>query len=153
MKTIIFMFVMLLSLYSADIMAATKEDTSKSYNLQRGMELMEQKNFAESKRYLQSEISDHPKNGIAYLMLSLVQTEEGENGYALENVNKALQYISKKDKEKMAFAYATRSQIFNRLGEDVKELSDLDMAIKLQPQEGDYYESRAGYFYRKGDYK
>ena len=153
MKTIFFIFVMILSLSSANTMAATKEDSDKSYNLQRGMELMEQKNFAEAKRYLQSEISDHPKNGIAYLMLSLVQTEEGENGYALENVNKALQYISKKDKEKMAFAYATRSQIFNRLGEDEKELSDLDMAIKLQPLEGDYYESRAGYFYRKGDYE
>ena len=146
MKTIFFIFVMILSLSSANTMAATKEDSDKSYNLQRGMELMEQKNFAEAKRYLQSEISDHPKNGIAYLMLSLVQTEEGENGFALESVNKALQYISKKDKEKLAFAYGTRSQIYSRLGEDDKELSDLNMAIKLQPQEGDYYESRAGYF-------
>ena len=153
MRKLISTIVLLLTMTgSMSVMAATKEDSSKSYNLQRGLELMEGDKYKEAKSYFEKEISEHPKNGLAYLMLAMVQIKESANGFALENVNKAITHLPSKDKEKLACAYSTRAQIYESLGNKQATLSDLNMAIKLQPKEADYYESRGQYYYNEKKY-
>jgi clan AA aspartic protease (TIGR02281 family) len=148
-STIVLLFVMI---SSVSVMAATKDDNSESYNLQRGIELMQEGNYKESTAYFVKEISEHPKNSFAYLLISMVQTQEKAYGKALESVNKAIQYTPSNDKEKLAAAYNTRADIYNALGDRQKMLADLNMLIKLQPNDADYYQKRAQFYYEEKQY-
>lgn len=153
MRNLILSIVLFLCMtVSFSVIAATKDSNTKSYNLQRGIELMENDNFKEAKKYFEKEISEHPKNGVAYLMLSMAQVQEMATGDALETINKAIKYIPSKDKEKMAFAYNTRAHIYELLGNNELMLADLNMSIKIQPQEADYYETRAQYYFNEKQY-
>lgn len=117
MKQVIIMIVLLLSMGASNcVLAGTKKDSEKSYNLQRGMELIDNKDFSEAQKYIEKEIADNPKNGLAYLMLSMVLCQQEEYGDALESCNKAIKFTSSKDKEHLALAYSTRFRIHRRLG-------------------------------------
>ena len=137
---------MFLGLASFELVKAG-EPEDKTYNLQRGIECMEKEDYREAREFFDKETKEHPKNGAAWCwMVSALQHLE-QNGPALEAANKALKYLPKKETALISCSYRLRSDIYALLGDTIKALSDLNEAVKVDPNEVENYMERGQMLY------
>lgn len=114
-----------------------------SYNFRKGVEAAQNADFENGKTYLEKEIETNPKNGLAYVWLAVVYGDHNENGEGLNQVNKGLALLPKKDKDNQAFAYYVRGRIYYQMEDTSKAVDDYSKAVKLQPQTDSYLRERA----------
>lgn len=147
MRNFLFISVMILGLNAfMQVKAGVPED--KSYNLQRGIECVEDENYREALEFFEKEVKEHPKNGSAWCWMASVYQHQEQNGLALDAANKALKYLSKKETSLISCSYRYRADIYAFLGDTVKALSDLQEAVKTDPSEVENYKARGELFYQ-----
>lgn len=125
--------------------ADKNEDYQKTYNYQRGIELVNKEEYDEALTYFEKEISDHKDNGYAMAWMASIQYRQDNNGKAIETLSKAMKCLNKKD-DMYAFCLRLRSQVYTELEEKEKALADLNMQVKMFPKSVDSYEDRASWY-------
>jgi clan AA aspartic protease (TIGR02281 family) len=154
MKKFIILFVTLFSIASATgAMADDKKDYEKSYNHLRGVECVEKENLEEAIKFFGKEIEEHPKNYVAWRMLAATYYADDQFGKAIDAVNKGIKLVPKKDKKSLSKCYRLRADINAELGDTVSAIEDYGLAIRISPEEPDYYESRGRLYYEKDQLK
>lgn len=146
------LFIILVSMLSLVALAQDKNNRPNSYNYQRGVEAIQNKNMEEALEYLNKEIEDNPKNGYAYSWIAMVRAQQNEYGRALTSADLAIKNLPKKDAEYLYFAYETRALVYAELQDTVKALADYTTAIKVMPEKDDAYEKRAQIYYEQEKY-
>ena len=131
---------------------AQKDKRPDTYNYNRAMEAIENKDTQEAFDYLGKELNDNPKNGYAYSWLAYLYRNQEEYGHAISSIDKALQYLPKKDTEYIIFSLATRAQIYQILNEYDKALADYNRAIKVDDKNTQLYKDRAQLLYEQDNY-
>ena len=148
-KALLTMAVALMATVSVSAQKVKHPDT---YNYNRGVELLNNGEFEEGIKYLESELSENPKNGYAYIWIGAAEYAQENYSGALTIINKGLSLLPKKDKEYRAFAYDVRARVYYDLGEVDKAIADLNECVALQPEDTDYLEERAQIFYEQEMY-
>lgn len=144
-------FILLLVLCSTSVWAQ-KFNRPDSYNYTRGVEAIQNNNADEALEYLNKEIQEHPDNGYAYSWVSVLRHYREEYGQALTAANIAIKKIPSKDKEFVAFAYATRAKVNLCLEDTIKAFKDFAAAINATPEDTRLYEARAQIYYEQSKY-
>lgn len=114
-----------------------------SYNYQSGVEAYGQENYQQSMDFFDKELQQNPKNGYAMVWKACIYDIYDTYGQALTNINQALKFLPKKDKEWIAMSYGLRAQVQCELGDSVKALNDYNQAFKVYP--------KADYIYKRCD--
>lgn len=140
------------TLFSAGAYAQKNNKYSESYNYLKGIEALENRDYALAEQAFEKEIDTHKDNAYAYLYLSLIQYSKNEYGKAMSSINNALKYIPKKDKPFKSACLHQRALINRSLDKIDAALSDLNEAIKLDPKNSDAYQERAQLYYQQGKY-
>lgn len=148
-KIIIIILSCLLSLNAS---AQRPDWPGQTYNVQRAMEHIDKGDYASAKESLLAEINENDKNGYAYLLLTLISSNDGQYGEALNSVDKAIRYLPKRDKEAKAFAYYKRAGVHYATDEYDKALEDFGKAISLNGKDEDYYSERAQIYFEREQY-
>lgn len=153
MKTkLLLLFVMVLTCTHI-ILAAEKVDYQKSYNYQRGEDLLlNDNNESEALKFFNKEIDEHKENGYAYYWIGLIHEKNGRSGKAIDAANKAIKYL-KKDKHWQSYAYRLHARVSSALGDEATAVADYGKAIKLTPDEPEPYQARGDYYYDKNQYE
>ena len=123
-----------------------------SYAYTRGMECLNEQKFEDAMDWMQKEISDHPDNGYAYLIISTIHAANDQNGSALSAINNAIKKIPSKDKEWSSTAMKIRAGIYLAMQDTVKALDDLAKGLKIQPDNMGILKSRAQIYYEQDNY-
>lgn len=139
--------------------AASKQNDSsdytdknkEAYNVQRGRELLIEKNEAEAFEAFSREIKENPKNGYAYTWLAYILEENNEHGRALELLNKAIKLLPKKDVEYQSFVLNNRANVLIALDDTIGALKDINKAISINPDDDESYFLRAKISYDMGN--
>lgn len=142
----------LLCLAAVTVQAQDKKKKYETYNYLRAMECVQEMDYSKALEYLQKDVEENPKSGYSYVYIAALQMYFDETGEALTASNKAIQYIPKKDQEKLAEAYDARASVYLALEDTVSALNDLEQAIKLQPKDEDLYKERAQIYYEQDKY-
>ena len=79
------------------LFAQKQPQRPSSYNYQRGVEALVDGDITTGLDYLNKELEDNPKNGYAYAWIAAGRASNEEYGMALTAVNKAIQFVPKKD--------------------------------------------------------
>lgn len=119
-----------------------KNNPLESYNIKRGIEAYDNKEYNEAQKYFEREIHENTKNGYAYMWLACCYRQRAEIGNALTSIDLAVRNISKKDSHYI-WCLGTRSDIYLLLGDTVKAIADLSEAIKIAPKDKDCRLQRA----------
>lgn len=135
----------------ASVEAQTRKEMSTA-NMVRANDALESNDLPEAMKYFKAELSDNPKNGYAYVWMASLYHYYNEYGNALAAADKSLQYISKKDKEYLAFAHRVRADIYNSLEDYKKALEDYNAAVKATPSDASAYEHRAEFYFDRKEY-
>lgn len=153
MKTkLLLLFVMVLTCTHI-ILAAEKVDYQKSYNYQRGEDLLlNDNNESEALKFFNKEIDEHKENGYAYYWIGLIHEKNGRSGKAIDAANKAIKYL-KKDTHWQSYAYRLHARVSSALGDEATAVADYGKAIKLTPDEPEPYQARGDYYYDKNQYE
>lgn len=140
---------LILTLLTASLaLQAQKNGSENSYNYARAEEAYDNGDAEQALHYLQKAIEENPKDADAYLLKAAIYYVESDYyGEALSNVNSALKYIPKKDKEWQATAWELRFRILWQLDRTDDALADVSKAISLDPDEIDYYQGRGELLY------
>ena len=149
------MKVYLAAMFLAVAMSTTAQEIKgrpTSYNYTRGIEAYQKGNADEALEYLNKDVQENPKSGYSYSWIACVRISKEEYGQALNACEMAIKLLPKKDKEYMAFAYTTRSDVYLNLEDTVKALEDITTAIKLIPEDDEVYEKRAQIYYEQEKY-
>lgn len=107
---------------------------------------MDNNKLDEALEFFEKEITENPKNGYAYVLISSVYEEMNKNSKTIENAELALKYLSKKDKKSLATVYSKRGSAYLKLDDTVSAITDFTTAIKIYPQSPAAYVNR-GYVY------
>lgn len=133
--------------------AQKSEEMKNSYNYKRGVELCssDTPDYSEAETSFLKEVQEHPKNGYAYYYLAVIYDKYDKEGNALENVNKAIEYL-KKDKDWISYAYRLRASINLQLSHEDLALDDWKASLKENPNDRQTLSDRADYYYNKKQY-
>ena len=63
-------------------LASQAYNRPESYNSQRGVEALQNKNYSEALDYLNRDLNENPKNGYSYSWIALMRLEKKEYGKA-----------------------------------------------------------------------
>lgn len=118
-----------------------------SYNYLSGLEALANRDYSTSIDYLNKEIAAHKDNGHAYSFLAIAYLLQDDYDRSLSNLNNALKYLSKKDRYEVSFAYKVRANIYAEIGQLDNALADYTAAINNSPEEIEFLEARAEYYY------
>lgn len=113
-----------------------------SYNLQRGVELIQNGEWEEAIEYLQKARRQNPHSGYAELFLAFANGQLGEAGNMMSYLEEALKYLPKSDKSAYSWAYGLKADLYIHLGDTLEALNNLNHSVKLQPKECDWYATR-----------
>ena len=123
-----------------------------TYAFNRGVEEYNNQNIEEALKWFNKELEDYPDNGYALLYISALRVDNKEYGRALTAIDEAIKKLPKKDKEYVSVAYATRGGIYIALQDTVQALSDYTRAIKEDPANPKFLNSRAQIYYEQGKF-
>lgn len=125
-----------------DCSLQAKDDFTENYNYKRALEFWNE-DKAKAKDWLLREIEATPQNGFAYYRLSALYRMEGDLQKALEASNQSVTLL-KKDLDMCPYAFLERSLVYCLSADTTSALSDLGVAIRLNPKNGDLYECFGG---------
>lgn len=146
------LLLLLINAIALSISAKNEPKQPESYNYQRGVELYKAEKYSEAKTWFEKEISASPVNGYAYYYLSVIYSDDGEQGTALTAIDRSIKYLPKKDKIWRSYSYVQRANINTQIGDTVQAYSDLSQAIKIDPSISIGYEHRAQLYYEQRKY-
>ena len=149
-RFIITIFSLLFTLFSN--VSAQDVKQPESYNYVRGIESVEAKNYKEAMEFFKKEIVENPKNGYAYAWMSVINQHYEDYGRAISEIDLAIKYLPKKDKSYRSWAYNTKSQLYEALGDMDKALAYMSKAIEISPEDKDWYEKRAQLYFEMEQY-
>lgn len=146
-----FVLTMMVALMATVGVCAQKVRRPDTYNFNRAMELVENGELDEGLKYLKAELKENPKNGYVYFYMATVYKEQEEYGSVLTALDKAIQYIPKKDKEVRVFAHGMKSDVYYELGETDKAIEQLNqcLAVGAGIHTIVVYEQRARMYFEK----
>ena len=124
--------------------AGNRQD--ETYNVQKAIEAIGNQDYDTAAEALQKEIDENPKNGYAYLYLSMVFSSIDNYGSMITYSSNAIKYLPKKEKEDLGVAYYQRFTAYLGLEEYDKALADISKAIELDP-DPDYLNDRQNLYY------
>lgn len=150
MKRFYFIFV---ALITATVVWAEKPKQMQSYYCQRGVEALMEGDITTGIDYLNKELKENPKNGYAFAWIAAGRASSEEYGNALTAINKALQYIPRKDIQYTSWTYSMRADIYLELKDTVAALKDLNQAIKIDPNNEEYLETRGNVLFSLKKYE
>lgn len=151
MKKCIFTLVTLMLFCGAGAFAK-KDNNKNSYAFTRGQECFSNDDYSGAAEWFGREIVDNPKNGMAHFYLAMLHYAQKEYGTALNDVDKALKYLPKKDKETRSLSFYCRSNICLETGDTIGALADLGDAIGLDPSDTDLLYARGDIYYDQKKY-
>ena len=117
-----------------------------SYNYQRGKELINNEEYEEGISVLQKELSDNPKNGYTYAMLSNAYAARTEIGNALTAADNALKYLPKKASHERARVCYVKAWAYTYMDDTIPALTYYTETIRYEPKAAEWYFVR-GRFY------
>lgn len=132
-----------------NVSAQNKVNRPTSYNYQRGVEAVQNRDLDEALDFLNKEIKDNPKNGYAYAWIAMIRDQQEEYGRALTSADLAIKNLPKKDAEYVYFAYELRANVYAELEDTTKAVADYTTAIQVMPDNDDAYEKRAQIYYEQ----
>ena len=150
MKRFYFIFV---ALITATVVWAEIPKQMQSYYCQRGVEALMEGDITTGIDYLNKELKENPKNGYAFAWIAAGRASSEEYGNALTAINKALQYIPRKDIQYTSWTYSMRADIYLELKDTVAALKDLNQAIKIDPNNEEYLETRGNVLFSLKKYE
>ena len=118
-----------------------------TYNYNRGVECLGDGAYRDAYDYFQSELSENPKNGYAYLWMGYIYYQSGLYGDGLAALEKAQTLIPKKDKEYYATVFQMRGDLYAEIEEYDEALENYGKAIKTTPKNTDFYKDRAELYF------
>lgn len=125
----------------------------QSYHYQRGLELNNQGRDADAFEELKRELDEHPKNGLAHLLIAEIHQRHNVIGTALQACNNALNLLLKEgNPEYIAKAYCIRSEVYRSLNERDNWYNDALKAIEYNPDYVDAIGELADFHYYSKDY-
>lgn len=145
--------IVILLIFSSIYIAAKTPQPPTSYNYQRGVEALLENDIETGLEYLNKELEESPKNGYAFLWIGIGRSALQEYGKAFTALNKAMQYLPKKDATYYSYAYLVRAQVHLELEDSIAALEDLNKAIKINPTSENYYEQRGDLLFYLKDYE
>lgn len=154
MKALRNMIVILMSVMTTFPASAQKaEELQRSYNYQRGYELLYGDKADESGALasFQKEVAEHPKNGYAYYFMAQIYDTRNQEGDALGCINKAVELL-RKDKGWITYAYRMRARIYLKLDHEDLALKDWKAGLKENPKDVQALYDRAELYYYKDQY-
>lgn len=132
--------------------SAKDDNSTNSYNYQRGWEELKNGNYEEAAKYIGKELEANPRNGYAYFLLAHIYANNEKYGQALTNIDKALKYVPKKDKDARYSILLSSAGMYLQTGDTIKAFKNLDEAIALQPDKTGAYESRGQLYFEMHKY-
>lgn len=118
----------------------------------RGEEAMQEGKNEEALVFFNKELKDNPQNGRAYTYIAGIRAKSKDYENALTSANLAIKYLPKEDKEYGSYAYVVRAAIYLNMSDTLKAIKDLSEAIKLDPEEPEYYDRRGRVYYEQKKY-
>lgn len=132
---------------------ASVAQNNSEYSFNRGMEEYRAENYSSALEWFQKAVSQNPHNAMANMYISILQQVDEQYGLALSAINRAINSIPKKDKELIASAYAIRGYIYVEMGDTIKGLEDLAIAVKSDPTNRAIYKNRGQIYFEQGKYE
>lgn len=145
MKRIISIFAV--TLLICNMSFAKEPKRPESYNYQRGIELIQSDKLDEGIEFLQKELRQNAKNGYADAWLAAAYAQKKEKGTALHFAEEALKHLPKSDKYYLAWSHNIKGRLYLEMADTAKAVSCFSQAIKVEPQNEEWYEYR-GFLYR-----
>lgn len=132
--------------------SAQRGKYNDSHNFNLALEALDNEDYSKAMQYLEKEIAIHDDNAEAHYLISLLHYNNGDYGDALSSTADALKNASRKDKAFQAQIYAHRGDIYSTLDNTEMAEKDFSQAIRLQPDDTDYYKKRAQFYYEQRMY-
>ena len=133
--------------------AAQKGKDFEDYNVQRGFEMLQNdEDLDEALKQFQTALEKNPRNGYAHFFIGLIRLNNDENGNALSAFDLAVKHLPKKDKKTLALVQSKRALVHLELTDTTAALTDLGTAIRLVPDDKDYYQQRGDLYYEMSRY-
>ena len=134
-------------------LAAQKGKDFEDYNVQRGFEMLQNdEDLDEALKQFQTALEKNPRNGYAHFFIGLIRLNNDENGNALSAFDLAVKHLPKKDKKTLALVQSKRALVHLELTDTTAALTDLGTAIRLVPDDKDYYQQRGDLYYEMSRY-
>lgn len=137
-----------LAVVCCTILWAKEPKQPDSFNYNRALALIEEENWEEAIKYLKKELNENPKCGYPQLYLAYAYAQLEERGNVLSYAEQAVKYLPKADKYRTAYAYRLQGVMYLEMCDTLKGLEYFNQAVKTDPQEESWYESR-GILYRE----
>ena len=134
-------------------LAAQKGKDFEDYNVQRGFEMLQNdEDLDEALKQFQTALEKNPRNGYAHFFIGLIRLNNDENSSALSAINQALNYLPKEDKETLALVHSKRALAHLALADTTAALTDIGTAIRLAPDDHNFFKQRGDLYYEMKRY-
>lgn len=121
--------------------------TAQSYNFEQGVKAYKEDNLEQALDFFGRELNDNPKNPVAYIYCAVIYKYNENYATALSNINNSIKNFTTKDKEWLASAYKLRADINVEIENFDKAFEDFALAIKMTPNDLDFYIDRAQVYF------
>ena len=129
------------------------DKVKKSYNFERAIEELENGNTDAAEEFLKKELADNKKNSYAYYLMGVLKVGDADYFDAFKNLNNAIKYVPKKDRQSGSIFYYSRGMLHALTGDTIQAYADLADAIRLNPDNDDIYNSRGQLYYEQDRYE
>lgn len=109
-----------------------------TYNVQRAIEAVGNDDYDTAKSYFQKEVDENPKNGVGYLGLASMYSDEGLYEEAIKMCERGIKASKSKNKMCAALLCNELADIYQNLEQTDKALKAFAQAMKLDPSDPDY---------------
>ena len=123
-----------------------------TYNYSRGVEELQKENYKTALEYLDAELKENPKNGWALGWKGWINAQFEQYGEALDQLNKAIKLLPKKDANFLASMYATKAHINLELEDTVTAIKDFETAISTAPDNMEYLTDHCDIFFAQKNF-
>lgn len=109
-----------------------------TYNVQRAIEAVGNDDYDTAKSYFQKEVDENPKNGVGYLGLASMYSDEGLYEEAIKMCERGIKASKSKNKMCAALLCNELADIYQNLDQTDKALKAYEQAMKFDPTDTDY---------------
>jgi clan AA aspartic protease (TIGR02281 family) len=118
----------------------------------KAMEAYKAENYDKSLELFKQELEVNPKNYGAYYFTAVIYDSQDNKAQALTNINQALKYVTPKEKIWLSSCLKARGDIYQGIENYEAAIADYTAAIKVTPQNEDWYISRADAYIQIDEY-
>ena len=134
-------------------LSAQQNKDFEDYNVLRGVEMLQNdEDQGEALMQFETALEKNPRNGYAHFFIGLIHLNNDENGYALSAFDLAVKHLPKEDKETLALAHSKRALVHLALADTTAALTDLGTAIRLAPNDRNFFKQRGDLYYEMKRY-